>query len=234
MYGGIFLEEVRINQTRFAQGLCFKKLFFVFLIGSIIGAYYEQIYNLITTYLSTHEIVWSLRRGVVYGPFNVIYGFGAACMSYVLLKKDYKWYQIIARAGILGGMIEYILSFLQEVFIHTTSWDYSGKFLNINGRTTLPFMLVWGLLGLLFVKVVYPFVSSLIEKIPVHIGNICFKILLVFMIINMFLSWTALIRQALRKNHYPAYTFLGRFYDTYYTDEFLSKYFPNMAHLDKE
>ena len=227
------MEEVSNQKTKFAEGLCFQKLFFVFLIGSIVGAYYEQIYNLITNYMSTHEIVWSLRRGVIYGPFNVIYGFGAACMSYALLKKDYKWYQIIVRAGVLGGMIEYILSFLQEVFIHTTSWDYSGKFLNINGRTTLPFMLVWGLLGLLFVKVIYPFVSSLIEKIPSILGNISFKNLLVFMILNMFLSWSALIRQTLRKNNYPAYTFLGRFYDRYYTDEFLSKYFPNMVHLDE-
>lgn len=45
-------------------------------------------------------------------------------------------------------------------------WDYFNIPLNINGRTTLPFMVFWGLGGMVLMKLVYPFVSKWIEKIP--------------------------------------------------------------------
>ena len=38
--------------------------------------------------------VWMMHRGVIYGPFNVIYGFGAALMCWLLLRKPYKNWQI--------------------------------------------------------------------------------------------------------------------------------------------
>lgn len=222
------------TKVRFARGLCFKKLFFIFLIGSVFGTFYEQILYFLQTYYGTGVGVWSLRQGVIYGPFNVIYGFGAALMCYLLLRKDYEWWQIFLYAAVLGGIVEYSLSFLQEFFTHTTSWDYSQYPLNINGRTTIPFMIFWGFLGLALVKVVYPLLSSLIESIPVRVGEISFLVLLVFMVFNMLISWTAIIRQTLRHNDVPPFTPVGRFYDAYYTDEYLEKYFPNMVHADKE
>ena len=84
------------------------------------------------------------------------------------------------------------------------------------------------LLGFLIVKVVYPFLSKQIEKIPYEIGEKCFVVLLIFMCLNMFVSWTAIIRQSLRRNGVPPYTALDRVYDKYYTDERLARAFPNM------
>ncbi len=217
---------------KFAEGLCFKKLFFIFIIGSLIGTIYEDVLIYAQTYFATGTGVWMLHRGVIYGPFNVIYGFGAAAMCWVLLRKKYNNWQIFGLATVLGGLIEYAMSFLQEFFTHTTSWDYSHQFLNINGRTTIPIMLVWGVMGLVLVRVVYPLISNLIEKIPVRAGEIMFCVLLAFMTLNMLISWSAIIRQTLRHNNIPAYTPVGRFLDEKYPDEFLKKYFPNMVHED--
>lgn len=231
------LQEKNIEAKRaekFAAGICFKKLFFIFLIGSVIGAYYEQILHLVQTWWNTGTPVWALRRGVIYGPFNVVYGFGAVAMVYVLMRKERKWWQTFLYAAVLGGLLEYAVSFLQEFFIHTTSWDYSQRFMNINGRTTVPFMLFWGLLGVVLVYFVYPPVSRFIECIPPKIGEKIFIVLLVFMLIDLFVSWTALARQTLRHNNVPAFTPVGEFYDAYYTDEFLLKYFPNMVRADSK
>ncbi len=219
---------------KFAKGLSFKKLFFIFLIGSVIGAYYEQGLHFVQTWWETGTPVWSLRRGVIYGPFNVIYGFGAAIMVYLLARKPRKNWQIFLYAALLGGVVEYVISFLQQFFTHTMSWDYSTYPLNINGRTTIPFMVVWGILGLILVRVIYPSVSNAIESIPPKWGERLFIILLVFITIDMFVSWTALIRQTMRQNHIPPLTPVGRFYDAYYTDEFLYRFFPNMTHLDSQ
>lgn len=223
-----------VAETKFAEGLCLKKLFFVFLIGSVIGSLYEEILFLVQHLMATGELAWSLRRGVIWGPFNVIYGFGAVIMVYLLLRKPYKNWQIFIYAALLGGIVEYSISFLQEFFTHTMSWDYSGLWLNINGRTTIPFMLVWGLLGLLLVRGVYPPVSEAIERIPPKIGDAVYVILVVFMALDMLISWTAIIRQTLRHNHIPPYTPIGRFYDEHFTDDYLEHYFPNMRRPEEE
>ena len=215
-------------KEKFASGFCFKKLFLVFVIGSIFGALYEQILNLVKFYITTGDIVWELRRGVIYGPFSPIYGAGAVLLVYLLVKPNYSNLKTFIYGALFGGAFEYIISFLQEVFTHTRSWDYSNYFLNINGRTTIPYMLVCGLFSLIFVKVLYPYISKGIEMIPLKIGNIIFYIILVFLVIDMFVSWTALIRSALRRNDIDPITPVGAFYDKVYTDEVLSKSFPNM------
>ena len=228
-----FKNYLKKDKRIFAKGICFEKLPAVFLIGSVTGAFYEEILNFFLVYSRSGQFVWEYRRGVIYGPFNIIYGLGAVIMVVLLADKKHKWYETILYGALLGGGIEYLISFLQETFTHTTSWDYSNKFLDINGRTTLPFMLVWGIFSFLFVRYLYPFVSRQIEKIPYNLGKILTRILVIFMVINMTISWSAIIRQTLRKNNVPPLTPVGHFLDEHYDDEFLSKYFPNMEHHSK-
>ncbi len=216
------------SSQKFAEGLCFRKLFFIFLIASVIGTIYEDLLIFVRTFLETGVGVWMMHRGVIYGPFNVIYGFGAVLMCWLLLRKPYKNWQIFLYSALMGGAVEYLLSLGQELVIGTRSWDYSNQILDINGRTTLPIMLIWGAMGLVFMKIVYPWVSSLIEKIPPAVGENLFIVLLIFMIFNMVVSWSALIRQNLRHHEIRPLTPIGEFYDRYYPDEFLRKYYTNM------
>lgn len=89
-------------------------------------------------------------------------------------------------------------------------------------------MLLWGIICLVFVKIVYPFLSKLIEKIPYEIGTKITKILVIIIAIDMFISFGAVIRQNLRRNNIPPYSPLGTFFDKAYTDERLKKAYPNM------
>ena len=198
------------------KGCVLRNYFSCFLVGSVIGTIYEELLYGVQTWYATGSWEWTV------------------VMVYLLLRKKYTNWQIFLYASLLGGIVEYVVSLLQEVFTHTTSWDYSNYFLNINGRTTVPFMVVWGILGLVLVKIAYPFVSEVVEKIPVKIGNIIYVVLVVFMAFDMLISWTAIIRQTLRHNHIAPFTPIGEFYDTYYNDEFLRQFFPNMVHEDLE
>lgn len=221
------------DKRTFAKGFCFDKLFLIFMIGSMVGTYYEQILNLVKHYLDNGTIFWEFRRGVIYGPFNPLYGFGAVIMTLCLAKKKRPWYQTLCYGMLLGGGVEYAFSWLQETFVGTTSWDYTGYFLNIGGRTTIPFMFAWGVMGIIFAYAVYPFVSNLIEKIPYLLGKWITAILVTFMSLNMLISWTALFRQTLRRNGVEPITFVGRLYDEIYTDAFLERYYPNMRASQK-
>ncbi len=214
-------EEEPASKKVFAKGICFFKLFWVFVIGCLIGTYYEQFLNLFLTGS------WDSRAGVVWGPFNPVYGFGMVLIVAVLHNQR-DWKRLLVYGAVLGGGLEYILSFLQDFFLDTSSWDYHGKFLNINGRTTVPFALFWGLLCILVVKFVYPFMSKWIEKIPYKFGTIISIIFAIFMGVDLLLTGAALLRQAVRKNGDAPLTFVGQWLDNTFDDEYLSKIFPNM------
>ena len=158
------------NEKRiFASGLGFDKLFIIFVIGCLFGNFYEMILNLVRHYLKDGSIFWEVRRGVIYGPFSPVYGMGAVLMTKLLAGKNDKWYITLIKGALLGGSFEYLTSFLQETFTGTTSWNYRKKILDINGRTTIPIMLLWGLLCVVFVHFIYPWLSKKIESIPYNI-----------------------------------------------------------------
>ncbi len=206
----------------FAKGYCFYKIFLIFIFGCLLGTYYEQILELVKTG------VWESKAGVVIGPFNPIYGFGLAIIIAVLGKEKRPWHRTLIYGALLGGICEYILNFLEELVLNTASWDYSNHFLNINGRTTIPFMLFWGGASLLIIKFVYPTFSKLIELIPYKVGKIVTDILIIFMAINMILTGGALIRQAQRKEGIKADNPISEFFDYFFNDEYLSNVFTNM------
>lgn len=216
----------------FAHGLCFQKLFLLFVIGCVVGTYYEQILYLFQHYFKTGELLWASRRGVIYGPFSPIYGAGIVLITALLGKKQRPWYQTFLLGALIGGGFEYIISFLQEIFVGTISWDYSGHFLNFHGRTSVPIMICWGTAIMFYMHLVYPKLSSWIEKIPIDFGTIMVRILAVYLCFDMTLSWSALLRQNMRRNDIGPFTFVGEFFDRYYPDEFLKQYFPNMVVRD--
>lgn len=218
-----FYEDKRV----FAKGICKEKLFFIFIFGCLFGCAYEEILHLIVNYNATGLWVYSTRRGLIYGELSPIYGWGAALFVYILLRKKRKWYINFLYGSAIGGEFEYLISFLQETFTGSVSWDYSYHFLNINGRTTIPYMAVWGLLALLMIYVIYPILSKIIEKIPYNLGMILYYVLLTFIIIDMFLSFGATIRQGMRHNGIKSYTPLGKFFDYVYPDPRLAKVYTN-------
>lgn len=222
--------EVKEKNTNliFAKGLSFDKLFWLFMFASCLGAYYEEILNLVKTYIQRKELVYVVRRGVFYGPLSPIYGIGAVLMVLILCRKKRTILETFTYASILGGSFEYLISFLQELVLKTTSWNYKGQFLNINGRTTIPIMFGWGLLGLILVYFVYPKFSKFLESLPYTNAKIVTYIAVILMGLNIFISWGALIRQTLRRNDVKSLTPLGEYFDKHFPDEKIKQVFNNM------
>ena len=118
-------------------------------------------------------------------------------------------------------------SLIQEKVFVTISWDYSHQLFNIGGRTSLKYMLIWGVLALLVMKVVYPALSNLIEKMPVKTGNILTVILIVFMIADIIISVVACLRQSERAEGKEPSNQVEVFLDKHYPDNKLNKIFEN-------
>ena len=89
-------------------------------------------------------------------------------------------------------------------------------------------MIVWGLLGVIFVHIIYPFLSNLIEKTPKDIGDKVMPFITILMCLNMFISFSAVIRQNFRRNNIEPLTHYGEFLDKHYNDERMKKTYNNM------
>ncbi len=212
----------------FAYGLCFSKLFWLFMIGNVLGFVIETLWCLVT------GRGFQLRVGVVLGPFIPVYGFGAVVITLCLYRlykaRDLKLFLISA---VIGGAFEYLCSLFQEVAFGTVSWEYSGTTLNIGGRTNLEFALCWGLLGLIWIKDLYPRISKWIEKIPKKTGGILTAVTCVFIVLDMAVSCAAVARQSERRQGIPADSHMDQLMDQIFTDERLKVIYPNMRQVEK-
>ncbi|MCQ2569132.1 MAG: hypothetical protein MJ155_02495, partial [Candidatus Saccharibacteria bacterium] len=94
----------------------------------------------------------------------------------------------------------------------------------------IPFMLFWGLGGLIFVKFVYPGLSKLIELIPKRIGNLIMPTFLIFVLLSHVISYSALFRYGTRAEGQPASNAIEVVLDKYYDDDLMKQYYENSAH----
>ena len=80
-------------------------------------------------------------------------------MAIVIARRriDRGW-KVVLVGGLAGGMLEFAMSLIQQYLLGSRSWNYANEPLNIGGRTTVPFMLFWGLLCYLIVRFILPLV----------------------------------------------------------------------------
>lgn len=222
------LEEKKETEKPavFAEGCSFYKLLSVFLIGAFLGDVTETIF----CYFSLGS--WMSRSSVVYGPFSIIWGLGCVLLTALLYQYRDKNDRFIFAAGvILGGAYEYVCSVFTELAFGTVFWDYSGFAFNLGGRINLLFCFFWGIVAVIWLKLVYPFLSGLIERIPKKPGILACNVLLVFMLFNMLVSGLALSRytqRRLEENEQKAVgeNLLERFLDERFPDERIERIYP--------
>ena len=129
---------------------------------------------------------------------------------------------------LIGGATEYLMSYFEQIIFHTQAWNYSGYFLNIQGRTTIPFMMVWVAGGFIMLEYIYPFLSKYIEKIPYEFGNKLVTVLLVFMIYDCIISFAANYRETQRDEGKQATNLVEELLDFYFPDSVMDSIYANI------
>lgn len=198
------------------------KIFFIFMIGSVIGYVVEMIVAFV------QEGHFESRQGVLYGPFTPVYGIGILVfyMFFNRIKTREKK-KIFLLAMLLGGIAEYLCSFLQEKIFGTISWDYSNWILNINGRTTLIHCTYWGIAGILYISYIEPILPKLEALTRKNGTKILAGGMAILMFFNITISSLAAIRQKYRNENVEPQNKLEEFLDEKYPDEYMDKVFAN-------
>ena len=210
-------------KDHFAQGINFYKLAMLVVAGSFAGVVVEMLWCLITNgYIES-------RAGLVYGPFNLLYGAGATFLTLALYRFRNRRSLLSFLGGLLiGSVLEYLCSWGQEMLFGSTSWDYSGMPFNINGRICLMYSIFWGILGVFWMKNLYPRFARLLLKLPNRAGKIVTVVLTVFMVWNCAVSFLAVDRWAERQEGIPAESGLSRLLDQRFSEEWMERIYANM------
>lgn len=206
----------------FASGCSFHKLVWLFFIGAFLGDITETIF----VYATAGKLM--SRSSVVYGPFSIVWGLGVVVLTMMLHRyRDRDDRYIFLFGTVVGGAYEYICSVFTELAFGTVFWDYSKIPFNLGGRINLLYCFFWGLAAVVWIKILYPRISGLIEKIPKKPGTILSWCLITFMTVNIVMSTLALARYSDRNAGKEAENSIDTFLDSRFGDERMERIYPN-------
>ena len=158
------------------------------------------------------ETLWCLikhgyiesRQSLVWGPFSVAYGMGAVVLTLALYKvKDAPVWKVFGVSFIVGTITEFLYSCF------------------------------WGLLGILWIKAIYPIMSKVIEKLPVKLGTIIMWAFIVFFVFDSFVSATAGLRMDKRAAGRAPNNAYEQFLDNHFPDERMNEIYANSQKVTK-
>lgn len=207
----------------FARGMNLYKLLLIAYIGSFAGVVVEMLWCLLTR--GTIES----RAGLVYGPFNPLYGAGAVLLTVCLYRYRNRgnWLSFIG-GMLVGSVLEYVCSWGEELVLGSRSWDYSNMPFNLHGRICLLYSIFWGLLSILWIKDLYPRMAKWILKIPNGMGKGITWLLTIFFLFNILVSGVALFRWSQRTEGIEPSNGFWEWVDERFPDERMEKVYANM------
>lgn len=169
------------GQRNFMRAYTIQSLVMMFFIFAVGGWLWETCLCLV----QTGEFV---NRGTMIGPWLPIYGAGAVLALVVLTKLRPHPIATFTGAFILSGVIEYGTATVLEAVYGLKWWDYTGYFLNINGRICLEGLILFAFGCMAVIYAVAPELDNIMEKIDARILSVVSVVLAVVFGMDAFTS----------------------------------------------
>ena len=145
----------------------------IFWFYSFMGCWLEKVFAYLTR--SPHQI----RKCFLLQPLCPVYGLSMVVVF--LLPPDTT--DTILHLAFFGGLcataVEYMTHFIYEKTMGVMFWDYSNTKMDLNRRICMPFSVAWGILTVLAVWYVQPWVNGIIAGIPPILDYIVVLLLIV-------------------------------------------------------
>ena len=150
----------------------------------------------------------------------------------IFLNRFHKsnWLVIFLVAAVIGGAFEAFVSLFMQYAFGAVAWDCSNMPGSLfGGRTCLPFMVCWGLLGVVWIKLLLPFMLRLVNLIPWNWRYVLTTACAVLMLADAVMTLQALDCWYMRLSHDPIDTPIQQFYDHEFGDTYMADRFRSMA-----
>ncbi len=231
-------EEGMLGRDLTGEGyikLNFFNLFWVFFVCCVLGLIIEVIFHMV--YVDPG--VYQDRAGLLFGPFSPIYGFGAVLLT-VALNRFYKknFLIIFVVSAIIGGVFEAAVSWWMQTSFGAIAWSYSYELLPgipdpmailFAGRTSTPFMLMWGTLGLFWIKLCLPRLLALINLIPWKMRYSLTSVVTALMLVNGVMTLQALDCWFCRESGLQPSSPVEQFYAEHFDNAYMEHRFQSMS-----
>lgn len=220
--------------------LNYFNLFWVFFVCSVLGLILEEVWHMVVV----DPGVYQDRAGMLFGPFSPIYGFGAVLMT-MALNRFYKKNPLIIFlvSALIGGAFEVFVGWFMQTSFGVVSWSYSHIRLFgmpdpiavlTGGRTCTPFACMWGLGGLIWIKVLLPRLLKLINMIPWKRRYSATVILTAVMLIDGVMTLQSLDYWYQRVSGTVRNIPVAQFYDKHFDNEYMENRFQSMTMSPKD
>ena len=174
------IHTLRYNYMRKYSFLSLVQLFFTY---SLVGWLWEM-----ALYIAATGMI--VNRGTMHGPWLPIYGCGGLLIILLLKPLREKPPLLFAGTVVVCGTVEYLTSWVLEKLFNAKWWDYTGYFLNVNGRICFEGLLVFGMAGFAFTYILSPMIDDFYSKINKDKRRIACAILIALFVMD--LIWSAL------------------------------------------
>lgn len=142
--------------------------FLYFMFYSIIGWFYE-------VFLEVVVYRWGFsNRGALFGPYCVVYGFGAVILLLTLsglMKKKLRLgpvnitpFLVFAGIVLITTVVELAASYIMEFTLGAWQWDYTRFAFNFQGRIALNPSIRFGIGGMVILYLLHPLAARLTER----------------------------------------------------------------------
>lgn len=155
------------------------ELLLLFLVYSFVGWIIETIFATI----KQRKIA---NRGLINGPYCVLYGVGAIIISVTLRELTGIW--LFLFSAIYASVVEWAGGWIIEKICHERWWNYENKRFNIGGYVCLSTSTLWGILGYLIVRFCNKFLFELYDLFPRTLAEVLLLVLLGLLVVDMLLS----------------------------------------------
>lgn len=214
-----FLDNLRIT---------WYQVVMIFFIASILGLILEEVWMFITAGLTESRV------GLVWGPYSPLYGVGALLLTFIcfgLRRHHAPWWAIFLVSMAVGGGLEQLAGWAMESYMGAVSWDYTGVPGCITKWVAVPFLFFWGVLGLVWAKVVMPELLFRIGVATTRRQVVFVGLLGAYLAADIFMTLAVFDRVHDRELGIAPENGLEQYIDENYTQEFVEERFQNMSFM---
>ncbi|MCI1665134.1 MAG: putative ABC transporter permease [Atopobiaceae bacterium] len=196
----------------------------IFIVASVAGLFAEMLFMAITSGRTESRV------GLVWGPFSPLYGFGAVLLTAILWSfRKAPTAQVFVVSALMGGALEQVTGMCMEYFAHAQSWTYIGLPDAITQWIAWRFLLMWGIVGLIWCRLIMPEVIFRIGEPTTNAQIIGVSALTIFLALDVVATVYCFYRKAQRDAGVPATNAIERYVDDHFSDEFIADRFQNLV-----
>ncbi|MDY2777224.1 MAG: putative ABC transporter permease [Collinsella sp.] len=215
--------------------LNFFNVFWVFVVCSVLGLMLEVVWHMVVV----DPGVYQDRAGLLFGPFSPIYGFGALLMTVALNRfYDRGFLLIFLSSAFIGAAFEVATSWFMQKAFGAVAWDYPPVMFGgipdpismlCDGRTSTPFAIMWGFLGVIWIRFLLPRLLRIINLIPWQMRYSLTAVCSALMLVNGIMTLQSLDCWFERVSGIQPTSAVELFYAEHFGDQYMEDRFQSMT-----